>query len=70
MSHSPFAGVHSRLPVVPLAGKLLLLASVTIALLAAILASYADESLVLPIVAAGVVIGLVLAVIVTLRNRS
>jgi len=40
-----------------MAGKLLLLATVTIALLAAILASYADESLVLPIVAAGVVIG-------------
>jgi hypothetical protein len=68
-SRSPFDGLKSRLPAVPLLGRALLLASVTIALFVAILVSYSDESLVLPVLIAGGIVGLTLAAVTTVRGR-
>ena len=68
-SRSPLDGLKSSLPAVPLAGRVLLLASISIALIAAILASYSDESLALPILATGVIIGLGGGAIMTVRRR-
>jgi hypothetical protein len=69
-SQSPLEGLKSRLPEIPLIARVILLVSLTTTLLAAILVSYRDESLSPRIIVAGMVAGVALAAIATVRSRS
>jgi hypothetical protein len=55
--------------VVPLSARFALLAAVALTLFAAIVTSYVDDSLTMPILIGGLAIGLLIATILTLRSR-